>query len=461
MSASRSTDRPRSLLVPVRGDPDPLPLVPAVVHGEVALTARLGPLDRPAELAGDQQGEHFLRGDLELGAEPAAHVRRDHPDVLLRDAGDQGQHDPQHVRDLGGRPQRELAAHAAAHHRARLHGAGDQPLLPVVPLEHHLGAGERRVDVAVAEHPLEALVPGLVHPGGGLVQRGPDVQHRRQRLVVHVHGVDRVRRGVAVPGHHAGHRLAHVADLVGGHRRVRRDDDVRGDRPGARQAALLVGEVRAGERGDHAGDLERAAHVDAGDPGVREWAAHEGDVQHPGQDDVVGPVGLAGDQPGVLLAGTGPAELGWRAGACVSVVMPWSPRLRRGAPIRFRRRRPAGRRGRCSRSRCSGRGCPPALPGSPPRVGSGFSRSRSAAAMIMPGVQYPHCSACSMWNACCSGCHSPLARPSMVVISLPSACTASTEQLLTDTPSRCTVQAPQLEVSHPTGVPVLPTRSLR
>ena len=75
--------------VPVGGDPDPLPLVPAVVHGQVALAARLGPLDRPAELAGDQHREHLFGGDLELGAEAAAHVGRDDPDVLLRDAGDQ------------------------------------------------------------------------------------------------------------------------------------------------------------------------------------------------------------------------------------------------------------------------------------------------------------------------------------------------------------------------------------
>ena len=81
--------------------------------------------------------------------------------------------------------------------------------------------------------------------------------------------------------------------------------------------------------------------------------------------------------------------------------------------------------------------------------------------MIIPGVQYPHCSACSLWKACCSGCHSPFARPSMVVISLPSAWIARTEQLLTDTPSRWTVHAPQLEVSHPMGVPVFPTRSRR
>ena len=37
----------------------------------------------------------------------------------------------------------------------------------------------------------------------------------------------------------------------------------------------------------------------------------------------------------------------------------------------------------------------------------------------------------------------------------------ATEQLFTDTPSISTVQAPQLDVSHPTGVPVLPRVSRR
>ena len=105
------------------------------------------------------------------------------------------------------------------------------------------------------------------------------------------------------------------------------------------------------------------------------------------------------------------------------------------------------------------------LPSRPSRtscsVGLGLSRSRSAAAMIMPGVQYPHCSACSSWKACCSGCHSPFAMPWMVVICAPSACTASTAQLFADIPFSSTVQAPQLEVSQPTGVPVRPATSRR
>ena len=49
----------------------------------------------------------------------------------------------------------------------------------------------------------------------------------------------------------------------------------------------------------------------------------------------------------------------------------------------------------------------------------------------------------------------------MVVTSLPSACTASTEQDFTLCPSRWTVQAPQLLVSQPTTVPILPSRSRR
>ncbi len=49
----------------------------------------------------------------------------------------------------------------------------------------------------------------------------------------------------------------------------------------------------------------------------------------------------------------------------------------------------------------------------------------------------------------------------MVVISLPSAWTASTAQLFTDTPSISTVHAPQLLVSQPIGVPVLPATSRR
>ena len=81
--------------------------------------------------------------------------------------------------------------------------------------------------------------------------------------------------------------------------------------------------------------------------------------------------------------------------------------------------------------------------------------------MIMPGVQYPHCSPWHSLNDFWTWCHSPFARPSIVVISAPSAWTASTLHDFTVRPSSCTVHAPQLLVSHPTGVPTLPARSRR
>src|SRR5215211_4158237 len=83
-------------------------------------------------------------------------------------------------------------------------------------------------------------------------------------------------------------------------------------------------------------------------------------------------------------------------------------------------------------------------------------------AMIMPGVQYPHCSPCASWKACCIGCQSPFSMmPCTVVISCPSACTARIVHDLTDSPSSKTVHAPQLVVSQPECTPPIPRFSLR
>src|SRR5688572_6420181 len=73
----------------------------------------------------------------------------------------------------------------------------------------------------------------------------------------------------------------------------------------------------------------------------------------------------------------------------------------------------------------------------------------------MPGVQMPHCEPLSSRNVRCKGCSSlPLAMPSMVSTSAPSASTASTRHEQTMTPSIMTVQAPQSPVPQPSLVPV-------
>src|SRR6478672_12895789 len=145
------------------------------------------------------------------------------------------------------------------------------------------------------------------------------------------------------------------------------------DRPAARQAGLLA-EVRGGEGGDHTGHLLSRADVHRRDPRMRERAADEGHVQQAGQHDVVGPVGLAGEQPGVLLAGARLAEFGRRGlgfgghGVTPASAARWTALTMFWYPVHRQR-----------------------LPSSPSRISSslgwGLVRSRSAAAMIMPGVQ--------------------------------------------------------------------------
>ena len=67
------------------------------------------------------------------------------------------------------------------------------------------------------------------------------------------------------------------------------------------------------------------------------------------------------------------------------------------------------------------------------RVGAGWRARKSVAAIRIPGVQKPHCSACCSRKARCSGFSSPsAARPSTVRISAPSAWTASSRHERTD-----------------------------
>ncbi len=181
-------------------------------------------------------------------------------------------------------------------------------------------------------------------------------------------------------------------------------------------APELVAEVGAAERGDHAGPLQRGADVDPVDPGVRDRAAQDRQVQQAGQLDVVGPAGPAGDQPAVLLAlAAGGRCAGWRPGRRSAPGAPRSARRpgRRRSPrscghLRASCRRPGGPRGRCSGSRCSGRGCPPGRAGSPRRSGDGLCVEQ-----VDRG--HDHARACSSrtagrgcsWKACCTGCSWP------------------------------------------------------
>ena len=69
-----------------RRELDLLDLVAAVDRREVALAARLRPLHRAAEPPRDRERERLLGIDVQLRAEAAADVGRDHAQLRLGDA---------------------------------------------------------------------------------------------------------------------------------------------------------------------------------------------------------------------------------------------------------------------------------------------------------------------------------------------------------------------------------------
>ena len=113
-------------------------------------------------------------------------------------------------------------------------------------------------------------------------------------------------------------------------------------------------------------------------------------------------------------------------------------------------------------SRCSGSSCPRCASRICSRRRLAAARMQSCAAISMPGVQKPHCSALRSWNAFCSArSSSDRDRPSIVSTRQPSACTASIRQPRTMSPSTRTVQAPHTPCSQPTCEPVSPSSSRR
>ena len=156
-----------------RRELDFLHVIAAVGRRLVVLAARLGPLHGRPQLHRAEARDEVGRIRRDLAAEAAADLRRDHPQLVFRDTGDDRAQEAQDVRILRRVPQRQLAGGAAplGQRRARLHRVRNQPLLDDALLDDDLGVLERRVDVAAGDRPVE-----------GLVVRDVGVQLRRARL---------------------------------------------------------------------------------------------------------------------------------------------------------------------------------------------------------------------------------------------------------------------------------------
>ena len=300
--------------VGVGGQLHVLDLAAALDGGDRVLRAALVPAGGDAEAPGHGHGDQLLRVDVELGPEATTHRRGDDPQLVLGHAAGGGDHHLEDVGDLGRRVDGEVAAvHAGDRgNPPRLEGPGDEPLLHVGLADRVGGGRERGVDRGGVgrQRPRVGLVGAeAVVDDGAVAGRLLEVGHRGQRVVVDDDSVRGVGRPVAAVGHDHGDDVADVAGLVRRQREVLGRLHVLGDGPGARHGRRPgVPQVGGGEHLADARHLERGAGVDAADAGVGVGAADHGEPDRPGDLEVVDEPGLAGEQPGVLLAQEALAE---------------------------------------------------------------------------------------------------------------------------------------------------------
>ena len=256
-----------------------------------------GPLDRA--LQQHRGPDHGRDLDREMGfqPEPAADIRRDHPELVLgHEERVFGEPAPQIMGRLAGRPQRDVPSRAVAFGEIGAglqRGSGD-----AVGVERHRdhvmrpGEGRRR-RLAVAALDLEDQVGAelLVQDRRVGIEAARDGGDRRQGIVVDRDRLGAVDRAVAVLGDHGGDHVADMVDLAGGERRAQhfvhrpsvgeRHRVDAGQRP--EPSRLPVG---GGEHPEHPRQRRRRA-IDAADAGMGVGRAHEGDMRRAGGLDIV------------------------------------------------------------------------------------------------------------------------------------------------------------------------------
>ena len=154
-------------------------------------------------------------------------------------------------------------------------------------LDHPVGGAQRGLHVAVSEDALVRAIARdrLVDPGQAWILGALGIDDGRERRVLDLDEGAGVLDLVAVFADHAGHRVAHEADLVHRQRRhFHRQEplDGRGDAQRGRRA----GQVATGEHLRDAGCAARGIDVDPADPRVGVGAAHERGVQEAGHRQV-------------------------------------------------------------------------------------------------------------------------------------------------------------------------------
>ena len=223
------------------------------------------------------------------------------------------------MRDLRRRPHGHLLTRGVDHDRARLHERGDQALLAVLALDDDAVAAcllDRLVDVATragARQSRTSRTRSCWCRGRGArgpcPRRPPSGRGPRQLLVVDVDqlgGVTGLRGRARDETATISPAKVTRSTATGGWAGVTCSGVIGqalGSAPCSSATSWPVITV------DDVGRRLGRRRVDVGDLRVGEGAAHHREVQHPGELDVVGPAGAAGDQPLVLLAAAVPPDL--------------------------------------------------------------------------------------------------------------------------------------------------------
>ena len=262
----------------------------------------LDPLDRLAVHLRRERNDRLFGIEDELGAEAAANIRRDDAQLVLVAAEQAAENALARMRRLRGAPHGEQVAHRieSRHHTAAFHRLRDAAMLPVAFAKDMRGLREGRVAIAVSH----------VEFGRDIVRRAAMGERRvgahgvaavaddRQRIVIDHDERGRVFRNVAAVRDDRGDRLAHMHHFRIGQHGTMQFLPIGGARQG--DAQKPVGEMRRDvlhrQDGVNARDLERRALVDAEDLRMRMRAAHESDVPHAGERNVVDEARLAAQQ---------------------------------------------------------------------------------------------------------------------------------------------------------------------
>ena len=266
-----------------------------------------GPFHRLAQLARGECGQRIFAIGKQLGAEPAADIRTDHPHLFQRDLQHHAADDlAQAMAALAADRQRQMIAPGIvfADHRARFHEIGDDARIDDRYFGDRMRFRERRLGrLLVADRHVEQHVAGMLGPDlrRPLLDRMEDADHRRQRRPVDLDRLDRIARLIDRFGDDKRHGVADMAHLVPRQDRIgRAGERIDFQIEQARQIAEIL-DVLGGQDRRHAGQAAGAGGID-GEFRMRVRRAQHQRMQRRLRREIVGVAALAANERIVFLA---------------------------------------------------------------------------------------------------------------------------------------------------------------